>query len=78
MKKMAILALAVMFSADLQAKNCGKFMGKKIVTYSGLSCAEAKRVYRNFSKGQISSDWTCGLSAGACSKGEQGFTFLHN
>ncbi|AHE65883.1 hypothetical protein [Legionella oakridgensis] len=78
MKRMTVLAFLAIFSAELSAKNCGQFMGKKIVTSAGITCAEAKRVYRYFSKGKTAPGWTCGLSAGACSKGSQGFTFLFN
>lgn len=69
----AVAVLALPFSAE--AAHCGKVEGKKIVTYGGLSCAKAKKIYKSFQSGHIPKGWTCGQSVGACAKGKKGFQF---
>jgi hypothetical protein len=61
-----------------EAENCGKIKGQKIVTYGGMSCNEARRVYKAFQRGHTPKSWACGQSAGACGKGKIGFTFRFN
>lgn len=75
---MAFAFFVLSLSCSAQARCCGKFMGKKIVTYGNLSCAKAKSVYKAFDSGHIPAGWTCGQSVGGCGKGKQGFTFKLN
>lgn len=79
-----LIGMAVMFSFflpfEVDAGNCGKVYGNKIVT-QGVSCREAKRIYKLFHKGKkLPTEWVCGLSAGECRKGDKGlgFTFRNN
>lgn len=70
------LMCIVPYSAE--ARNCGNIKGNKLVTYGGLSCSEAKNVYKAFQAGHTPVGWTCGLSAGACDRDNKGFTFRFN
>jgi hypothetical protein len=73
------LALALAAPATVEARNCGKAAGAKIVTHGGLSCRTARHVYRLFKAGKpLPRGWVCGLSAGGCSKGKKSFTFRFN
>jgi hypothetical protein len=74
---LAGIALAIPSSAA--AKNCGSIAGARIVTHGGVSCKTADGIYAKFKAGRrLPGGWVCGLSAGACSKGRQGFTFRFN
>lgn len=79
-KLITLITIMMPFVAPFtaQAQNCGKIKGNKIVTYGGLSCSKAKYVYEAYKHGHIPAGWTCGLSAGACNFGKQGFTFRFN
>lgn len=73
------LALALAAPATVEARNCGKVAGTKLVTHGGLSCRTARHVYRLFKAGKpLPRGWVCGLSAGGCSKGRKSFTFRFN
>lgn len=76
----AVLAsVALVIPASAAAKNCGKVAGTRIVTHGGVSCKTAQGIYKKFTAGRrLPHGWVCGLSAGACSKGSQGFTFRFN
>jgi hypothetical protein len=74
---LASVVLAMPSSAA--AKNCGSTAGARIVTHGGVSCKTAGGIYAKFKAGRrLPRGWVCGLSAGACSKGRQGFTFRFN
>jgi hypothetical protein len=65
-------ALALAAPATVEARNCGRVAGAKIVTHGGLSCGLARHVYRLFKAGKpLPRGWVCGLSAGGCSKGRK-------
>ena len=71
-----LASVALFVPASAAAKNCGEVAGAHIVTHGGVSCRTAGTVYTRFRAGRrLPSGWICGLSAGACSKGRQGFTF---
>jgi hypothetical protein len=55
--------------------NCGKVEGHKIVTYGGLSCVVAKKIFVSFQAGKIPKGWNCGQSVGGCGNRNKGFTF---
>jgi hypothetical protein len=76
----ALLAsLALLIPASAVAKNCGSIGGSHIVTYGGVSCKTAGAIYAKFKAGRrLPRGWVCGLSAGRCDKGRQGFTFRFN
>lgn len=78
LSSMILLIAALVLSVNAVAKNCGYYMGHKIVTEGGLSCAEAKKVYKAFQKGHIPAGWTCGQSVGGCGKGDKSFSFKLN
>jgi hypothetical protein len=72
------LVLVLGAPTTVEARNCGKVAGAKIVTH-GVSCKTARRVYRRFKSGKsLPRGWVCGLSAGSCSKGKKSFTFRFN
>ncbi|VVC75437.1 hypothetical protein AQUSIP_07270 [Aquicella siphonis] len=73
-----IFLFSLFMTTATQARNCGKYMGHKIVTSGGLSCADAKRVYKAFQEGHIPAGWMCGQSVGGCGKGDKSFTFKLN
>ena len=77
---MVVLAsVALVVPGAAVAKNCGSVDGARIVTYGGVSCRTAGAIYAKFKAGRrLPRGWVCGLSAGACSKGRQGFTFRFN
>jgi hypothetical protein len=73
------IGLVLAMPSTVAARSCGKVAGAKIVTQGGLSCKTARRVYRRFKAGKpLPHGWTCGLSAGSCSKGSKSFTFRFN
>ena len=73
------VTLALAMPSTVEARNCGKVAGAKIVTQGRLSCRTARRVYRRFKAGKpLPRGWACGLSAGSCTKGNKSFTFRFN
>ena len=75
----AAIAASMVLPVSGQAANCGTYLGSKIVTHGGLSCARARTIYAKFKNGyRLPSGWVCGLSAGRCDKGSKGFTFRFN
>jgi hypothetical protein len=74
-----LASVALVIPASAAAKNCGTIAGARIVTHGGLSCKTAGGIYAKFKAGRrLPGGWVCGLSAGACSKARQGFTFRFN
>jgi hypothetical protein len=74
-----LAGVALVIPASAAAKNCGTIAGARIVTHGGVSCRTAGGIYAKFKGGRrLPGGWVCGLSAGACSKGRQGFTFRFN
>ena len=74
-----LASVALVIPASAAAKNCGKIAGANIVTHGDVSCKTAGGIYMKFKAGRrLPHGWVCGLSAGACSKGRQGFTFRFN
>lgn len=74
-----LTSVALLIPASAEAKNCGRIAGSRLVTHGGVSCKTARGIYAKFRTGRrLPSGWVCGLSAGACSKGRQGFTFRFN
>ena len=56
--------------------HCGRIAGAKIVTFGGLACTQARRIYTRYTSHKtLPSGWTCGLSARECANGKRGFTF---
>jgi hypothetical protein len=50
--------------------------GTKIVTFGGVPCTQARRIYTRYTGHEkLPTGWICGLSARECAKGKRGFTF---
>jgi hypothetical protein len=74
-----LASVALVIPASAGAKNCGSIAGARVVTHGGVSCRTAGGIYAKFKAGRrLPPGWVCGLSAGACNKGPQGFTFRFN